>query len=283
MDGRLPYYISCLFALFYVIPSIVQAPQPSSRSPRLYVRAHQPPNLIVILALLSRASTLDSSLAKPLVDLSWVFHLSRMNVANYAAAKAFDRGSLRKRFWLMGPTSRRCACWSGSLLFGIMPSRAIRASGCPRRDSANVPLELTRLNREAHEISRTMILLFYYSVLAIAISSCCHCWFAGETRRSTMSMRPPKRGFTLPVTAATAGSRLSERIFDPADARWLAGRSRFSQAGRGPDASIERIGHRWLGHCKPLSMNSYEPLQLCQRGLIPQQLGGWRCWVLSCV
>lgn len=140
-------FISVSFALFYVIPSIIR---PHNRQVALLdftVRASAT-KLIVIVALLFMCRQLGIKLGRNIGGLILGFSIYLgINVANYAAAKAFDPAVYRNVLWLMGPVSTTLCVLVWAIALWNYAPEPIPAT-VALRDSGNVAMELTGFNRK---------------------------------------------------------------------------------------------------------------------------------------
>lgn len=140
--------VSCLFAIFYVIPSIVHADNRQVAFLDFTLRSSAT-KLGVILAILLACQHFRLKLGKTIGGLVLGFAIFQgVNVANHAAAKAFPEAVYGRVFWLMGPTATLLCVFVWLVtLWNYLPERSEQAAA--HEDGfATIPLELARLNSE---------------------------------------------------------------------------------------------------------------------------------------
>jgi hypothetical protein len=146
--GRaLTIIVSSLFAIFYVAPSIVHVTDRRAALLDFTIRASAT-KLVVILVLLLACRQLKIKLGKNIGGLMLGFALYHgVNVANYAAAKAFTPEIYGGVLWLMGPASYLLCLliWIVALWDYVPEDFHVSV---PVGNSRNIPLELTRMDNE---------------------------------------------------------------------------------------------------------------------------------------
>ncbi len=146
--GRaLTLFISIGLAIFYVVPSIIGAQGRQEALLNFTVRASVT-KLVIILALLVASRQFKSRLGKNVAGLMLGFSIYLgINVADYAAAKAFDSAIYAQILWIMSPASYVLCLlvWTVALWNYAPSSLAAPVAG---GESPNVSLELNRYNNE---------------------------------------------------------------------------------------------------------------------------------------
>ena len=146
--GRaLTLLISIGFAVFYLLPAIINSPDRQMALLDFALRASVT-KLVIILALLFASRHFRLDLGKNVAGLMLGFSIYLgVNVANYAAAKAFDAAINARIFWIMTPSAYTlCLLVWMIALWQYAPSGY--STAVPQGNSPDVALELTRFNNQ---------------------------------------------------------------------------------------------------------------------------------------
>lgn len=146
--------ISGVFALVYVLPVIVWS---NDRQPALldFALRASVTKIVVLIALFLASRQFRSKLGKNVAGLMLGFAIYMgVNVANLAAAKAFDQAIYGQVLWILTPTAYALCLlvWTIALWDSVpAPSRSIVTSA-GGRGSKDVALELAHFNSELSKL-----------------------------------------------------------------------------------------------------------------------------------